>query len=144
MDVGRTKDTVFFFPRKSSWTIVSSKNLKSFFFPRSEKKNRPVFYFFQEKFISHSFKIWRGPTYFLTNRTVFFFLGIFWFFFSWQSSQCHFIHSISSFFFFLGPGKKNRFFIQSIHFTQKSSKNELCREKKNTVPLLYLKLNKIQ
>ena len=63
------------------------------------------------------------------------FFGFFLFFFSWKSSQCHSFIRFQSCFFFFGSRKKNRFFIQSIHFTQKSSKNELCRGKKNTVPL---------
>ena len=79
---------------------------------KSLKKKYNLFFFFLEEFISHSFNIWRGPTYFLTNLTVFFFFGIFWlffcfFFFSWKSSQCHsFIRFQSCFFFFWAREKK--------------------------------------
>ena len=104
------KGTVFFFSRKSSWAIHSFKKPKFlFFFPRRWKKKYNLFFF----------------------SSVFFFSLL-------EKFTCHSFIRFQSSFFFWGPEKKNRFFIQSIHFNQKSSKNELCRGKKNTVPLTYL------
>ena len=120
---GDIKGTVFFFSRKSSWAIHSFKKPKVLFF-------LSTCFFFQEKFISHSFKIWRGLTAFLTNWTVFFCLIFLLFLFFLEKFTMSFIHLISKLFFFFGPRKKTGFSFNQSILPKKVNKMNFAGEKK--------------
>ena len=135
------KGTVFFFRGEAHGPFIHSKNQKSCFFSREvEKKIRPVF-FFQEKFISHSFEIWRGPIYFLTNWAVFFSPGFLAFFlFVFFSGKVHYvIHSFdfkAVFYFFRAWKKKKTGFSFNQSILPKNVQKMNFAGKKNTVPLV--------
>ena len=114
------------------------QNRKSCFF-FSAKKIQACFFFSRKSSHGIHSNLAKPNVFFNKMGCIFFFriFGYFCCFFFPGKVHMSFIHSSEkAVFFFRSRKKKNSFFIHSIGFAQKCVKNELFREKKNTVPLV--------